>query len=135
MKRAAILAALIVMCLASVLWAGYRFLMGESVQQLMFRETSPDAAVEAVVLRKSEGGATVGFSYLVVVRPMSKDVLRGDFPRSDEVVWRSYRVPPQAVRWLEGGILTIVVSAADRERFDSIRHRNVGDLTIRTLAK
>jgi hypothetical protein len=90
---------------------------------------SPDGQFAVTAVSISQGGATVGFKYELL---LSK---RGDQNpiKTRRTIWRSYRVSPLRIVWQGERIVSVVVSTSDSDYFWSIRTTKNGPIACTTV--
>lgn len=109
----------------------FHWFTGPEHRQLERSVPSPDGGRVAHVLAVSAGGATVGFSWLIVVEEA------GRAPRLERAkrswIWRSYSIPPDRLHWRDAATIVVPVDMSYEVYKSSVKTRVRGGVSALTV--
>lgn len=93
---------------------------------------SPDGQHVAELFAVAYGGATVGYTYEVLISPVSNQGYR-----QDDSVWQAYKLAPRSVEWVSPKQVSVVLASGARESSykTMIRESRDGEFTSITEFK
>lgn len=123
--------AFVLLIVAYVGWRGLRSLViGAPVRSVMHTVESPNRRFVAYAVAVAQGGATVGYSYEVIVLPLREPLL---LDRNHPWIWHSYRMPPTTISWRGDSEIHVRVERANFDRYrELLRTRRQGDFRVLT---